>query len=129
MATSTVEVSDALLDAIAKVESGNNENAVNGGYIGAHQINREYYQDAVAQDPTLKNGNRTFESCKGPGSAAYSKKVIRAYMNRYATLERLGSKPYNQDFARIHKGGPNGWDSKDTLSYWAKVKSAGAPTP
>ena len=38
----------------------------------------------------------------------YSENVIRAYVGRYATHSRLGHVPTDEDFARIHCGGPNG---------------------
>ena len=49
--------------------------------------------------------------------------VTQAYMNRYATKRRLnGRKPTDEDIARIHNGGPNGYRKPETEAYWNKVK-------
>ena len=45
-------------------------------------------------------------------------------MCRYATKERLGHDATNEDIARIHNGGPNGWRSSSTEGYWRKVSAA-----
>ena len=49
-------------------------------------------------------------------------RIFRAYMDRYATEERLGRPVTFEDIARIHNGGPNGYKKKSTLRYWEKVK-------
>ena len=66
----------------------------------------------------------TYKNCMGPGSFEYSKKVGNAYMARYATVKRLGHTPTDEDFARIHNGGPSGWKNSATLGYWHKVQAA-----
>jgi hypothetical protein len=45
-----------------------------------------------------------------------------AYMDRYATAERLGHEPTIEDIARIHNGGPDGYKKSSTDKYWEKVK-------
>ena len=55
------------------------------------------------------------------GSEAYSEEVIGSYMGRYATPERLGREPTDEDIARIHNGGPNGYRRDSTLPYWDEV--------
>ena len=47
---------------------------------------------------------------------------IQAYMKRYATEARLGHAPTDEDMARIHNGGPNGYKNAATLDYWRKVQ-------
>ena len=124
--------SDRLWNAIQKVETGGTfdpEVAVgdNGAAIGPLQIHRVYYNDAVQFDPSLQSGQYrgyTYKNCMGPGSFQYSKRVGNAYMARYATPKRLGHNPTNEDFARIHNGGPNGWKNSATLGYWQKVQAA-----
>mmetsp|Transcript_17324 Transcript_17324/g.34937 ORF Transcript_17324/g.34937 Transcript_17324/m.34937 type:complete len:117 (+) Transcript_17324:88-438(+) len=113
-----VVISRSLFDAIKQVESGGDENAVGDGgkAIGPYQIWKVYHDDAKA--------GGSWENCKGPGSTAYSEKVIQAYMNRYATRARLGHDPTDEDIARIHNGGPNGYKKQATVSYWEKVKNA-----
>ena len=41
---------------------------------------------------------------------------------RYANEKRLGRKVTNEDRARIHNGGPNGYKKKATVGYWSDVK-------
>ena len=123
--------SDRLWNAIQKVETGGDydpEIAVgdNGASIGPLQIQRVYYNDAVQYDPSLQSGRYngyTYDNCMGPGSFEYSKKVGDAYMARYATAKQLGHTPTDEDFARIHNGGPNGWKRSATLGYWQKVQA------
>ena len=43
-------------------------------------------------------------------------------MSRYATTARLGHVPTDEDLARIHNGGPNGFKNPATVAYWEKVK-------
>ena len=54
----------------------------------------------------------------------YSENVVRAYVHHYATQTRLGHVPTDEDFARIHHGGPDGWNSSSTLEYWIQVSTA-----
>ena len=83
---------------------------------------RGYYDDAVQYNPALGNGGKTYNNCKGPGSYYYSEQVIQSYMNRYAIYSRLGRYATNEDIARIHNGGPNGYKKISTRPYWNKVK-------
>ena len=101
------------------------ENAVGDGgdSIGPYQIQYGYWLDATEEDPSLKANGRTWQNTKGAGSQQYSEKVMQAYMNRYATKRRLnGRKPTDEDIARIHNGGPNGYSKPTTVAYWNKVK-------
>ena len=117
-------ISNDLFNAIMKVESGGDVDAVGDGgrSIGPFQIQKSYYDDAVQKDSSLTADGKTYQNCKGPGSIEYSKRVTQAYMNRYATEGRLGHKPTDEDIARIHNGGPNGYKNPATEKYWAKVK-------
>ena len=80
-----------------------------------------YYIDALQYNPRLGDGGRTYSDVWGIGSEAYSELVISSYMGRYATSERLGQQPTNEDIARIHNGGPNGFNRNSTVSYWKRV--------
>ena len=93
-----------------------------GTSFGPYQIRRAYYIDAVQYNPRLRDGGKSFENVHGPGSYVYSEMVIQAYMNRYATVARLGHTATNEDIARIHNGGPNGFRKSSTLKYWKKVQ-------
>jgi len=103
-----------VLSAIRIVESGNNSDAVgdNGSAIGVYQIWKPYWIDSRLDG--------TYHDCFNP---AYADRVVRSYMKRYATKRRLGREPTQEDIARIHNGGPNGYKKKRaTQRYWEKVK-------
>lgn len=112
-----------LLDAICEVESNCQSDAVgdDGNAIGAYQIWYDYWYDAVTfsshDDLELSD---EYKSCY---DKEYSEKVVLAYWDRYATINRLGRTPTNQDLARIHNGGPNGYKKNATVGYWNKVKA------
>ena len=123
----TLNIDRRLLDAIKCVESsGGNEDAVgdNGASIGAYQIMKDYYNDAVEFNPSLSNGGKSYSDVAGPGSTAYAEEVVRSYMARYATRARLGRNPTWEDIARIHNGGPYGYEKGSTLVYWNSIQSA-----
>ena len=107
-----------LLDAICQVESNCNSTAVgdNGNAIGAYQIWYDYWYDAVEYDSSI--GGK-YEDCY---DNEYSEKIINAYWKRYANEKRLGRKVTDEDRARIHNGGPNGYKKKATVEYWDNVK-------
>ena len=124
-----LEISRDLLDAIKEVESGGSVYAIgdvnfkNPAY-GPYQIRWPYYADAVRFNPSLTDGGKTFSNVWGQGSEEYSERVLRSYMGGYATRRRLGRQPTDEDIARIHNGGPNGYKNPKTLSFWKKVKEA-----
>lgn len=72
-------ISANLFDAILKVESGGDLDAVGDGgkAIGPFQIHEDYWTDAVKKDSSLKDGGKTYQSCKGEGSLEYSKRVMQ----------------------------------------------------
>ena len=47
----------------------------------------------------------------------------QAYMNRYATTDRLGCPATDEDIARIHNGGPSGHKHSSTEGYWSRVRA------
>ena len=123
-----VSISRGLFDAIRQVETGGERDpryAVGDGgtSFGPYQIRRNYYNDAVEYNPHLQDGGRGFQNVMGWGSYAYSEMVIQAYMDRYATERRLGHPATDEDIARIHNGGPNGFRKRSTLKYWRKVRA------
>jgi hypothetical protein len=126
-ATTTAQ-SDALLDAIRRVETGGCKNPAtavgdNGKAIGPYQIHRVYWQDAVDHDPSLGG---TYADCK---NEKYARRVVRTYMSRYAPKGAS-----DEQYARIHNGGggilkkQHSTKEKDkkawanTTAYWAKVR-------
>jgi hypothetical protein len=102
-----------LLEAIRQVESHGNPNLVgdNGKAIGSFQIWRTYWKDAVEHDKTI--GGK-YEDCKND---EYAKRIVLAYWDRYAPKNAT-----NEQLARIHNGGPQGWKNSNTIKYWNKVK-------
>ena len=123
-----VHISDELFEAIRMAASGGQcdpLNAVGGGGTlrGPYQISEAYYNDAVEFDPSLRDGGKSYENVYGPGSEGYSRKVMQAYMNRYATEARLGRPATDEDIARIHGGGTDGFREASTQQYWERVQS------
>ena len=94
-----------------------------GRSLGPYQISERYFNDAVKQNPSLLDGGRSYANVIGPGSDAYSRDVMQGYMDQYATESRLGHMPTDEDIARIHNGGPNGYKNPNTNKYWVKVNS------
>ncbi len=108
-----------LLDAICQIESNCDPSKVgdNGKAIGAYQIWWVYWKDATDFDPTIGG---TYEDCK---DSEYSRKIILAYWSRYAIINRVGEEVTDEDRARIHNGGPNGFKKECTKKYWDKIKN------
>ena len=108
-----------LLAAIISVESGGNNNAAGSlGELGCLQIRpvvvRDLNRIAKRQRFTLEDRRL---HCK-------SVEMFRAYMDQYATAERIGREPTLEDMARIWNGGPRGYSKLQTLAYWSKVRAA-----
>lgn len=122
-----MDIPDELFDAIKKQETGNEKDPLTavgdeGRSIGPFQIMKSYWADAAEYDDSLKDNGGSWEKTQGPGSVEYSKRVIQAYMNKYATEARLGRPPTYEDIARIHNGGPNGYKKDSTKKYWEYVE-------
>ena len=118
-----------ILDAIRQVESGGRDDCPDGDAgrsIGPYQIQKPYWQDATAYDPSLSLDG-TYQDCRKRG---YAEKVIRAYMRRYvsAAWKRLDEGAAEigdaEIIARTHNGGPRGAKKKSaTEAYWMRVKA------
>ena len=108
---------EALLDALIQVESSGRDDAVgdNGNAIGCLQIWKPYWIDA-----TERSGiGGTYKDCY---NRAYAKRIVDAYMKRYAKEAWTDPKRFNAEkCARIHNGGPKGYTKKATEKYWKKV--------
>lgn len=117
--TGSLAISESLLDAIMVVESGGNPKAVGDGgkAIGAYQIHRGYWQDAVEYDKSLCG---TYRDCFDP---AYARRVVIAYLSRHAHAGAT-----DEDLARLHNGGCNIFRKKgtkawhNTTAYWKKIQ-------
>lgn len=107
-----------LYAAIRWVESNNNSSAVgdNGNAIGCYQIWENYWIDALKYSGLGGSYSDCFD-------CDYAHQIVLAYMDRYATEERLGRPVTFEDIARIHNGGPNGHRKEITKKYWKKVEA------
>lgn len=111
-----------LTDALIQVESGGNDYA-----IGDLHLKQKAYGCLQIRKPCLDDVNRangtSFEPTQMLGNRSLSLWVFHEYMKLYATKERLGREPTDEDHARIWNGGPMGWKRNATLRYWKKVKA------
>lgn len=105
-----------LILALILVESNGDDSAIgdNGKAYGCLQLHAGYVADAaeyVGEDWVHEDAFDRKTAIK----------IFKAYMNRYATPERLGREAQAEDIARIHNGGPNGFKKKSTKAYWDKI--------
>lgn len=109
--------------ALILVESGGNDQAVGDGglAIGCLQIT-----PAVISDVNERCNTPNFYKLKDRTSRAASEQILRRYLSRWATPERIGRQPTFRDMALIWNRGPLGWARKDpeANTYWTKVKKA-----
>ncbi len=106
---------ERLLDAIARIESHGDPNAVGDGgrALGAYQIHRVYWKD----------GTQLLGVDWPHRDAADSKKarrVVKAYLLHYGQGKSL------LEMACIHNGGPRGDKKKSTLPYARKILADGS---
>ena len=111
-----------LLIAIMSVETGGHpdpDHAVGADYLsfGALQITDICREDINRICDTAF----TREHC---ASRQASIAMFKLYIYHYATAERLGHPPTDEDRARIWNGGPTGWHKQATIPYWHKVQRA-----
>lgn len=106
-----------LILAIIMVESNGHDFEIGdeGKAYGCLQMHSAYVQDAAEHAGKDWVHEDAFQR-------DVAIQIFEAYMDRYATEERLGRKPTAEDIARIHNGGPNGYKKKSTIKYWVKVK-------
>jgi hypothetical protein len=113
----SAEVNDKFIKAIHMVESsGRTGNIIgdSGRALGPLQIHRSYFHDAIQFDPSL---SRNYNNVT---NLAFSKKVVSAYLNRYAP-KAVETNNY-EIMAKVHNGGPAGFKNPNTQRYWAKVE-------
>jgi len=105
-----------LILALILVESNGDDSAIgdNGKAYGCLQLHAEYVADAAE----YANEDWVHEDAFDRKTAI---KIFEAYMNRYATPERLGREARAEDIARIHNGGPDGYKKKSTKAYWNRI--------
>jgi|TARA_R110000744_G_scaffold207487_1_gene326164 hypothetical protein len=107
-----MEITNYILFVLMTVESGGNINAVgdDGKAFGLYQIHAGY-----AADAGFTNHDAAF-------NPIFAQEMVKNYMARYATEERIGRPVTVEDICRIHNGGPNGYKRSSTDAYWAKCK-------
>jgi len=107
---------DLLLDAIARVESRNDPNAVgdSGGAVGIYQIHRPYWEDGTRILGVEWKYDDATDPCK-------AREVVRAYLRYYGRGKGL------IDMARIHNGGPRGDQKQATRAYARRIEAVLMP--
>ena len=107
---------ERLLDAIARIESPGDPNAVGDGgrALGAYQIHRVYWEDGTE----LLGVDWPHRDAADPNKA---RRVVKAYLLHYGQGKSL------IEMARIHNGGPCGDKKKATLPYARKILADGSP--
>lgn len=111
---------DRLIAALIQVESRGNDQA-----IGDRKKKEMAYGCLQIRKPCIDDVNKhcgtKYQAKDCLGNRALSVWVCQKYLELYATRERLGREPGEQDRARIWNGGPNGWKSDSTNVYWSRV--------
>ena len=111
----------AFLDALAAVESGSDDSAVNesSGATGRYQITQPYLSDANAFLGTAYTLDKMHDE-----SIATS--IVIAYLIHYgdAYERRTGLPATDEVLARIHNGGPRGAEKDSTLEYAERFRAA-----
>jgi hypothetical protein len=79
-------------------------------------LHKEYVQDAAEHAGYAWTHDHAWD----PISAVA---IFNAYMQRYATGDRLLRDVTAEDIARIHNGGPQGHKKASTTMYWKKVQA------
>ena len=101
---------ERLLDAIARIESRHDPNAVgdSGRALGAYQIHCIYWKDGTR----LLGVDWPHKDASDPTKA---RQVVKAYLPHYGKGRSL------LEMARIHNGGPCGYRKKATVCYARKI--------
>lgn len=105
------------LDAIRMVESsgGKDRRDGDGGKaIGDYQIHRSYWQDGTR----FLGVSWPYADARDPAKA---RQVVRAYVTRYQKAGGYPAMP--ESWARIHNGGPRGYEKASTVAYWRRVEA------
>ncbi len=109
---------ERLLDAIVRIESHGDPNAIGDGgrALGAYQIHRGYWKDGTE----LLGVDWPHRDAADPKK---SRRVVKAYLLHYGKGKSL------LEMARIHNGGPRGCEKKGTLPYVRKILADGSLLP
>uniref|UniRef100_A0A1I8G525 lysozyme n=2 Tax=Macrostomum lignano TaxID=282301 RepID=A0A1I8G525_9PLAT len=120
--------SSSLIDCLCQVESNCNR-AIGCWWdrgsdsCGPFQIKLAYWQDACEYAGRKLGGD--WKNCTtGPNNMACSVEAVKNYLARYGQYcVGKGKVPTDEDYARIHNGGPNGCKKASTLAYWKRVQA------
>lgn len=108
-----------LLPVIAQVESGSNQYAIgdNGKAVGMYQIHK------ICLDDVNNFYNKRFQ-LKDRLDKEKAKVIVYLYLRHWGKKyeEETGHKATKEVLARIHNGGPRGWEKQSTEKYWQKIK-------
>lgn len=114
---------DKLTKAVEQVESGGKVEALGdykGGVaraVGPMQIWKIYVDDVNRIQKKVKY---TYADRK---NRKKSYEMFKIYVNHYASKKRLKRTPTDEDRARCHNGGGNGYKKQSTVKYWNRVKA------
>lgn len=112
-------VDQKLLTAISAVESNHKDSAVgdSGRALGRFQLWKTYVDDVNR----IAKTKYTWEDAKDPVKAM---QMVKLYLNFYGRrYQKITGKPATREvLARIHNGGPNGFEKSCTDVYWTKVQ-------
>lgn len=110
-----------LVTALIQVESSGGKNLVGDKRLKNKAYGCLQIRKLCLVDVNKKFGtNHTLKDCLD--SQKLSIWVFERYMEIYATKEKIGRDPTDEDRARIWNGGPDGWQESKTVGYWEKVK-------
>jgi hypothetical protein len=128
------EVSEEFLDALTITESSASARA---DAVGDRELFHKAYGPLQIRQPYLDDVNRvaskavretwgkralTTEDMKDPEKARWAARVYLGHYGR-AYERETGRAPTDQVYARMHNGGPRGWERSSTRAYWAKASA------
>jgi hypothetical protein len=116
---------DEAIERLIEVENpGRDVNAVGDKHLrqkayGLLQIRQPYLDDVNK----IADTNYTIEDMKNPELARWA---TRVYLNYYGDVyqSKTGDAPTLEVYARIHNGGPNGWQKASTNDYVQKLNGS-----
>lgn len=119
-----------LAEAVMLTESRGNLYAVGDKHLrhwayGPFQVRQPVVDDLnrLCGTELRRKLGRTLQPKDFLGRVELSVWAFEYYTRYYATRERLGRAPTDEDRARIWNGGPNGYKNPRTVRYWKKVQS------
>ena len=123
---------EALLPALAKVESSCNPRAIGDRKKGTSGKSVHHYAawGMFQLHSIYVNDVNAFAKTKFTHADAFNprkaKQIAKLYLIHYgkAYEKRTGKIATLEVLARIHNGGPRGYEKEVTVKYWKKVKAA-----